>query len=157
MLESIRSIQSRTLVDEDATMAFGKELAQKKMRSSGNLALIVFLKGDLAAGKTTLVRGFLQGMGHIGNVKSPTYTLVEAYELKNLFIYHFDLYRLSDPEELEFMGIRDYFTDHSIVLIEWPERGEGFLPMADLILTLKIIPEGRLLTIQTLTERGLIL
>lgn len=115
---------------------------------------VVYLKGDLGMGKTTLVRGMLKGLGHQGPVKSPTYTLVEPYDLLGLEAYHFDLYRLSNPEELEYIGIRDYFTQGSLCLIEWAEMGYGFLPEADLIVSLTLIPEGREVIFEANTEKG---
>jgi tRNA threonylcarbamoyladenosine biosynthesis protein TsaE len=103
-------------------------------------------------GKTTLVRGFLRAAGFTGAVKSPTFTLVEEYSLDERKIFHFDLYRLNDPEELEWMGIRDYFIPNSLCFIEWAERGAGFLPIPDAIISLTVQDLGRNISFSTLLE-----
>ena len=143
---------SLTLTDTNDTVALGTKLANTiKTLEQGVTA---YLNGDLGAGKATLTRGFVQGMGHQGNVKSPTYTLVEPYELPPWQVYHFDLYRLADPEELEYMGIRDYFGQKSCAFIEWPEKGYGILQGADLVINLAYSGEQRYVTIAAETEQG---
>ena len=116
--------------------------------------IVVFLQGELGAGKTCLVRGLLTALGHQGAVKSPTYTLLEEYSLTGREIIHFDLYRLTDPEELDLIGIRDYFNGKACCFIEWPQRGEGYLPREDLIIKISLDGDGRVATISAHSEIG---
>lgn len=132
--------EQRHIRDEAAMLALGAELAQRFPEGG-----LITLHGDLGAGKTTLVRGLLRELGHTGVVKSPTYTLVEPYQLNGRDIYHFDLYRLADPEELEYMGIRDYLRPDSLCLVEWPEKAGGLLPDADLKVFIRHAGTERLL------------
>ncbi|HEY9198026.1 MAG TPA: tRNA (adenosine(37)-N6)-threonylcarbamoyltransferase complex ATPase subunit type 1 TsaE [Gammaproteobacteria bacterium] len=140
---------SYVIADAAAMETLGAALA--KVIQGG---LIIHLNGELGAGKTTLVRGLLRGLGHAGSVRSPTYTLVEPYELAGRQIYHLDLYRLGDPEELEWIGLRDLLDADSLALIEWPERGRGMLPQADLELTLEYFGTGRRVTLTGHSEAG---
>lgn len=145
------------LSDETATVAMGKHIAESLLHHDKQLsqqAFVAYLNGDLGAGKTTLTRGVVRGLGHQGNVKSPTYTLVEPYELSPYRVYHFDLYRLADPEELEYMGIRDYFNGQCVCFIEWPEKGSGLLANADLIINMAYQGEQRVIKLHACTELG---
>lgn len=137
------------LADEAATVACGKLLGDL-LQGQG----LVTLQGNLGCGKTTFSRGLIQGMGHRGAVKSPTYTLVEPYELNGRQILHYDLYRLADPEELEYLGMRDFLDDNTLTLIEWPERAGALLPPADIALNLEVQQAGRRLSWQGNTARG---
>jgi len=111
---------------------------------------LVFLSGDLGAGKTTLIRGLLRAAGHSGVVRSPTYSLVEEYRLAERNVFHFDLYRLQDPEELEWMGMSDYLNQSSLCCIEWPQMGNGFLPKADVTIDIVVQADARSIEINIL-------
>jgi tRNA threonylcarbamoyladenosine biosynthesis protein TsaE len=126
------------LENTEATEQFGGELFYALPSKC-----LVFLHGELGAGKTTLVRGYLRAAGHTGTVKSPTYNLVEEYTINEKKIYHFDLFRLNDPEELEWIGINDYLNQDCVFFIEWPDQGKGFLPEPDRVITLSRQGDGR--------------
>ncbi|GJM13422.1 MAG: tRNA (N6-adenosine(37)-N6)-threonylcarbamoyltransferase complex ATPase TsaE [Pseudohongiella sp.] len=155
------------LEDEDATLEFGGRLAiatfepQAQKNSSADAGVgvphlggMIYLQGDLGAGKTTLSRGFMRAFGHEGAVKSPTYTLVEPYEFELCNIYHFDLYRLADPEEVAYLGTDEYFSPDNLCLVEWAEKGAKWLPGADLLIDIESKGTGRRLTCQSFTEKG---
>jgi tRNA threonylcarbamoyladenosine biosynthesis protein TsaE len=131
------------LADEQATLKLGKDLARSLLPGVN-----VYLHGDLGAGKTTLVRGALNGLGFVGKVKSPTYTLVEPYQVQVnktiINVYHFDLYRFMDEEEWDAAGFRDYFNPHSVCLIEWPDKAGSLIPQADIDVYLELNGEGRI-------------
>lgn len=125
-----------------------------RLARAGETSGLIYLQGPLGAGKTTLVRGFVHGAGFKVRVKSPTYTLVESYVRGDLRIYHFDLYRLADPEELEYIGVRDYFEEDAVCLVEWPERGAGVLPPPDLTAHIALREPGREVHLEAHTARG---
>ncbi len=115
---------------------------------------MIYLRGDLGAGKTTLVRGMLRALGYDGRVKSPTYTLIEQYDLAELKLRHFDLYRFRDAEEWEAAGFRDEFNGRNICVVEWPEQAAGLLPAADLEIVFTINTDGRTLDLYARTDTG---
>ena len=124
--------------NEEQMYEFAKEYAETLKPGD-----VIYLHGDLGAGKTTFVKGILKSFDYRGNVKSPTYTLVESYSIDDKQLHHFDLYRLADPEELEWIGIRDYFDNKSICFIEWPSKGEGFLPLDVKNIYIEYLAQGR--------------
>ena len=150
-----------TVSGESLMLQFGDKIARAisdvhnlNNQTVSKQALLIELSGDLGAGKTTISRGILNGLGHSGSVKSPTYTLVEPYELPLGRVCHFDFYRLIDPEELEYMGFRDYLAEACLCLIEWPERGHGFLPDADIEIGIIQAGEGRTLSFKAGSDLG---
>lgn len=145
----MQDIRSYFAADASAQEAVGMQLGAV-LAGRG----VVFLQGDLGAGKTTLSRGVLRAYGHLGAVKSPTYTLVEPYELGAITAYHFDLYRVQDPEELDLLGIRDYCRADTLALIEWPDRGDGFLPAPDWVIAISNTEQGRTITVSAHTDYG---
>ena len=134
---------------EEQMLALGSALADAL---AGHGA--VHINGQLGAGKTTLSRGILRGMGHTGSVKSPTFTLVEPYTIGEGQVFHFDLYRLVEPDELEYIGVDDYFAADSLCLIEWPEKASGFLPEHDLDIGIDVSGETRNIHIWGRTAHG---
>ena len=129
------------LADEAATLSFGARLTALPAPQ------VIFLHGDLGAGKTTLVRGYLRARGFEGTVRSPTYTLMESYPLSDGLVVHFDLYRMADPEELHALGLRELLHEGAVLFFEWPERGAGALPAPTLELFLVPEGDGRALTL----------
>ena len=140
---------SRFLPAESDTLAMGAALA-----AGLEPGLVIYLSGELGAGKTTFARGLLRGLGYDGRVKSPSFTLVEPYELSRLYLYHFDFYRFTDPRELGEAGFREHFNPGTVCLVEWPERAAGVVPAADLRITLQVTGAGRQLEIVAETEAG---
>lgn len=141
-----RRIELRNAKD---TEALGTRIA-----AASPPGICVHLHGELAAGKTTFARGYLRGLGYHGAVKSPTFTLVESYDLDSRRVHHFDLYRLAHAAELDFVGIDEYFVEGTDCLVEWAERGAGSLPSCDLEIRLEVVDAGRAMTLKSHTERG---
>jgi tRNA threonylcarbamoyladenosine biosynthesis protein TsaE len=137
------------LADAEAQSAFGARLAGVVPPR-----LVVYLEGELGAGKTTLTRGMLRGLGYQGTARSPTYTLLEPYLLAGRQVVHLDLYRLGDPQELEYLGLRDLLAEDAIWMVEWPERGRGALPPPDLRLLIRVLAAGRSLRMSAETALG---
>lgn len=137
------------LADENATLALAQRIAA--VLKPG---MVIYLYGDLGAGKTTLVRGVLNALGYAGRVKSPTYTLLEPHHAAGLELRHFDLYRLHDESEWEAAGFRDEFDGNNIFLVEWPEKAQGFIPPADMEIRFEILAQGRQVAIHGNTETG---
>jgi tRNA threonylcarbamoyladenosine biosynthesis protein TsaE len=140
-----------TLPSEAETLALGGALA-----ACIEPGLTIYLVGELGAGKTTLARGLLRGLGYAGKVRSPTFTLVEVYELSRLYLYHFDFYRFSDPQELGEAGFREYFNPQSVCLVEWPEKSNraAGLPAADVRIVLAVAGSGRNVSVFADSEVG---
>ena len=140
------------LQGEQAMVDYGSKISAAIAETAQ--PIIIFLSGDLGAGRTTLSRGILLGLGHRGSVKGPTYTLVEPYDLEIGKVYHFDLYRLFDPEELEHIGFSDYLSASQLSMIEWPENGHGYTPPPDLAINISQLPNGRSLIIKAMSHSG---
>ena len=140
---------TRFLPAESDTLAFGAALAPHLQGG-----MVVYLSGELGAGKTTLARGILRGLGHTGRVKSPSYALVEPYSFSRLYLYHFDFYRFVKPKEFEEAGFREQFNPDSVCIVEWPEKAAGFVPAADIKIRIKAPRSGRELEIDADTEVG---
>jgi len=140
---------TRYLSAESDTLALGAALAEGL-----EPGLVIYLSGELGAGKTTLARGLLRGLGYDGRVKSPSFTLVEPYELSRLYLYHFDFYRFNNPIELEDAGFREIFDGEAVCLVEWPEKAGAALPAADLGISIQAAGTGRQVAIIAATEAG---
>lgn len=151
--KSAKAEEPVVAVDLEVTDAAALELLGARLGKALEVGLVT-LDGPLGAGKTTLCRGLLQGRGHVGAVKSPTYTLVESYVLPTGAVHHFDLYRLTDPDELEFIGLRDYLDADTLCLVEWPARAGGLLPVPDITIAIQYLANGRRVKFQALTARG---
>lgn len=138
-------------LNESQMTSFGQLLANALQDQNG---AVLYLNGTLGMGKTTLSQAVIKGCGWSDRVKSPTYTLLEPYECETLLVVHIDLYRLADPQELEYLGLRDYLEPNTAWLVEWPERGQGVLPGADIIIHFDELGSGRRLGIEATSEKG---
>ena len=150
LIESTTHTLQRIINSEAGMLSFGASLGEQLRKGT-----IIYISGELGAGKTTLCRAILSGRGHHAKVKSPTYTLVEPYNLPSGPVYHFDLYRLADPSELEYMGYRDYLDGNAICLVEWPEKGVGWLPEPDIKIGIAVRKRGRNLECQAQSKLGI--
>ena len=137
------------LSNEKNTLDLGENLSAHLFEG-----LLIFLKGDLGAGKTTLARGIIRGLGYVGSVKSPTYSLFEQYEFDAFTLNHFDLYRFTDSNEWLASGFQEYINSYDVTLIEWPEKSAEFLPKPDLEIELLYKNDRRLVHINSFTEKG---
>ena len=142
------------LADSGVTEALGQALARSLPAGTAPLGAVVYLRGDLGAGKTTCVRSLLRTLGVTGLVRSPTYTLVETYDLAALTCVHVDLYRVRDLTEVDELGLRDLVGPHCLLLVEWADKGAGVLPPADLNLMLSYAGDGRLAHLSAGTPLG---
>lgn len=142
------------LPDASATESLGQRLALPLACASRDEPFVLHLSGPLGAGKTTLARGLLRGLGHDGRVRSPTFTLLEPYELAACHVTHLDLYRLADPAELDYLGLVDMLAPGNLLLVEWADRGGDRVPEADLHLALDYQDEGRCIELEPRSARG---
>ena len=139
----------RDVADEAAVQRLAAEFARALQPP-----IVLFLRGDLGAGKTTFARAYIHALGYEGYVKSPSYGLLETYRVDQQSVLHLDLYRIEDPEELEFLAIRDQFDDSTVLLVEWPDRGRALLPAPDLVLDFGESDATRFIFCTACTEHG---
>jgi len=140
---------TKTLHSEEETLLFGEAIARGLKPG-----IFCSLEGTLGTGKTCISRGILRGMGHSGYVKSPTYPLVEIYNLKTSTVYHFDFYRITDPVEILEAGFRDMFSEENICLVEWAEKGRGVIPIPDITISLAFNQDSRNVSVNAISQLG---
>ena len=145
---SLNVEETHELADEAATLELGAELARRQVRG------MIYLQGSLGAGKTTMVRGFLRALGYEGLVKSPTYTLIEPYEVAGLHLLHIDLYRIENAEELVYLGLEELIESSDLQMVEWPLKGEGYLPPPEMDIRIRDCGNGRLARIWIHPQQG---